>query len=337
MTRLFTVRQIHACQKGQGREHGKNVGKELGGRKGEENKNKQGPYQEESTGPILQPFLRTAENTGQGAAPGIKSGKKHHYIEPVMVLSRMLRAHETGHIVVAQKGVDEGAAVDMAHGYIPGKAYQAGQWDAPVPFEAQDFLHMELLCKNHPDAHNEGRKTKAHRPLGEERQTAEYVGCYIFPPEEGHEGDGKGQRKEGIGDTAPGKNDDFKRSGADESTPEGSLSANELSGGKIQVHRGEGAQKEGRKSSGPGRNAKQAERQRFQPVEERRLVVPEFPVNAGRKEIAGGYHFLGRFPVHRFIGVQKWNGAKKGAVEDNTEKKEEDTVFIQFHFDFLLW
>ena len=150
MAGLLTVRDIHARQKGQGREHGQNIGKKLGGGKGKEEENKQGPYKEIGAVPVIHPFLCPPQDAGEGAGPGIKSGQKDHQVEPVMVLPRMFRAHEAGNIVIAQKGIDKSISMDHGHVYIPGEAHKAGQGNPPVPFEGHHVFQGKLFCENHP-------------------------------------------------------------------------------------------------------------------------------------------------------------------------------------------
>ena len=150
MARLLTVRDIHGCQKRQGRKKGENIGKKLGRGKGKEKENEQGPYEEIGAVPVFHPFSCPPQDAGEGAGPGIKSGQNDYDIEPVVVLPCMFRTYEAGNIVVAQKGIDKSVSMDHGHVYIPGKAHKAGQGNPPVPFESHHVFQGELFCKNHP-------------------------------------------------------------------------------------------------------------------------------------------------------------------------------------------
>ena len=234
----------------------------------------------------------------------------------------MLRADEARHIVIAEEGIDEGISVDHAHCQVPGKPHETGEGDPPGPAQCHDIFEREGSPEDHPKPYDERWKSEADRALRKERETAEDIGGDIFLSKKGNEGDGEREGQRRIRHRAPGKDDDLQRGGRDEGAVERSLLTQQLSHRQVEVGREQRTHQDRRETGTRGRDSKESEGDRFQPIEKRRLIVPEFAIDAGRQPVACREHFLRCLAVDGLIWVEQRNETGKSAVEGETEKEK---------------
>lgn len=62
-----------------------------------------------------------------------------------MVFPHMLRTGKAGQVMIAEEGIHENGTVVHGHVYKPGKTNEAGQGNAPVPFQGHNVFNVKLL------------------------------------------------------------------------------------------------------------------------------------------------------------------------------------------------
>ena len=328
---FFLFRQIFSGQEGKRRIHGENVGKELGGRQREEYENKEGPYEEETECPVGKPGFPAGKNAGNCAGPREEPRSQNDQVQVNVILTFMLRADETGHIVVAQKGIEEIISVKKPHAYIPGKADQTGQRNSPVPFEGKNVFQTVLPGQEHPQSDNQSGEGKADRALCKECQSAGDVSKEIIPAQERQKCSRKGEGKKCIRDGAAGQYDDLQRGGTDDRTDQSSSVSDEFSGSQIQINRRQCTEKHRGKPGGNLRDSEERKGNSLSPIKKGRLVIPEFSVDPGREPVGKGNHFLGGFSVDRFVRIKEGNIVQKKPVGKKAEQEKPDGRTIIFH------
>ena len=240
----------------------------------------------------------------EDARPWEEAEDEDGQVEPPMRTHGMQRCRKSADVVEPDELVDERHAVHLVHIEIPWQPHGNDKEKSPQNVHAKELLKLtrrEQIEENDPRRKNDPNRSLCHHsnPAGEVHQP-------VLPMNEGEEccRHKEEQRRVRHGRLPHIHEDDARPH--DKSRPEPRTRTKEARPGECRHEDGaDRHERRGKACCKLVEAPEYLERSHNKPIKNRRLVIPELIVNAGRKIIAEANHLLCRLRIDRFVWVKQ--------------------------------